>query len=76
MSRMDGERRLKLPVSLQEAIKRGTLTQGQLRKLITLEAEALGLSFEEAVEEARKGTLSRNSYLGADLELLVELLPV
>jgi hypothetical protein len=63
-----------LPATLQDAIERGTLTADQLRELITLEAEELGLSFEEAVRQARAHRLSRTP-TGADLELLVALLP-
>lgn len=75
MSRGNGGGRvLELPASLQRAIEHGTLTESQLRQLITFEAKALGLSFEEAVKRARKRTLPRD-YLGADLALLVELLP-
>lgn len=63
-----------LPRKLQEAIKRGELTPAQLRQLITLEARELGLSYDEAVRLARRRRLPRN-VLGADLELLVQLLP-
>lgn len=63
-----------LPQDLVNAIERGQLTEAQLRQLITLEAEALGLDFEEGVKRARAGTLPQNA-IGADLELLVELLP-
>jgi hypothetical protein len=64
------------PVSaeLQNAIEQGELTELQLRELIRLEAEAIGLSYAEAVERARARKLPRN-YIGADLELLVSLLP-
>lgn len=63
-----------LPKKLQKAIKRGELTKAQLRQLITLEARELGLSYVEAVRLARQRRLPRN-VLGADLELLVQLLP-
>ncbi len=63
-----------LPRKLQKAIKRGKLTPAQLRKLITLEARELGLSYDQAVRRARQRRLPRN-VLGADLELLVQLLP-
>ena len=63
-----------LPVELQQAIEEGELTDEQLRELITLEAKAVGLTYEEAVKRARDGTLPQ-SLLGADLELLVQLLP-
>lgn len=63
-----------LPRKLQQAIKRGKLTPAQLRQLITLEARELGLSYKEAVRLARQRRLPRN-VLGADIELLVQLLP-
>lgn len=63
-----------LPAELQQAIERGELTEEQLRQLIGLEATALGLDFDEAVKLARERRLPRNA-IGADLELLVELLP-
>ena len=63
-----------LPRELQRAIERGQLTDEQVRELITLEAAALGLTYEEAVERAKARTLPRN-HIGADLELLVQLLP-
>lgn len=63
-----------LPLALQEAIERGELTEDQLRELITLEAKALGLSFEEAVRKARERRLPRN-VIGSDVEFLIQLLP-
>lgn len=63
-----------LPENLKAAIEQGELTESQLKQLITLEAEALGLSFEEALRQAKTGTLPK-SHLGADLELLIDLLP-
>ena len=62
-----------LPSELQRAIEQGELTEEQLRELITLEAKALGLSYEEAIKRAKQRTLPR-THVGADLELLVELL--
>ncbi len=63
-----------LPATLQEAIERGELTEAQLRELIRLEAEELNLTFEEAVQRAKEHRLSHTP-TGADLELLVQLLP-
>ena len=63
-----------LPVELQQAIEEGELTDDQLRELITLEAKAIGLTYEEAIKRAKDRTLPQ-SLLGADLELLVQLLP-
>lgn len=59
--------------SLQQAIEQGELTEEQLRELITLDAEILGLSTDEAIRRARARRLPK-TYVGADLELLVGLL--
>ena len=61
-----------LPDDLREAIERGILTRTQLSQLITLEAQAIGLTAEEAVAHARAGTLPRH-YIADDLALLVEM---
>ena len=63
-----------LPVELQQAIEEGELTDEQLRELITLEAKAVGLTYEEAIKRANDRPLPQ-SLLGGDLELLVQLLP-
>jgi len=63
-----------LPTELQKAIEQGELTQVQLRELITLEAKAIGLSYAQAVKKAKAHKLPRN-HIGADLGLLVKLLP-
>lgn len=63
-----------LPPDLQKAIEKGRLTEAQLRELITLEAKALDLDYAEAVKRARERRLPKN-HIGADLELLVDLLP-
>ncbi|MFQ6031100.1 MAG: hypothetical protein ACE5Q6_26860 [Dehalococcoidia bacterium] len=62
-----------LPQGLQEAIEKGKLTAEELRELITLEARALGLDYDEAIKLAKQRRLPKNS-IGADIELLVELL--
>jgi hypothetical protein len=59
----DGERRLE-----------GTISEAELRDIITREAELLKLDFDEAVARAKKGKLPRNA-IGDDLSLLVQLLP-
>lgn len=63
-----------LPSELQAAIEKGRLTEDQLRELIRLEAQALDLDFDQAVRLARERRLPKN-HIGADLELLVDLLP-
>jgi hypothetical protein len=63
-----------IPEDLARAIESGHISQAQLRQLITLEAKAIGLTYEEAIARARSGSLPRNS-TGADLDLLVTMLP-
>ncbi len=62
-----------VPADLIAAIDQGELSQGQLRRLIEIEAGDLGLDFDEAVRRARDGSLPK-TVVGLDLELLVELL--
>lgn len=64
---------LEFPEYLQKAIATGTLTREDVREIFALEAEALGIPFEEAVRRARERSLAK-SCIGADLELLVDLL--
>lgn len=63
-----------LPPELQRAIENGELTEDQLKELIRLEANAIGLSLEQAITKAKNGSLPKD-HIGADLELLVDLLP-
>jgi len=66
---------MKLPEALVRKIDAGEeLSGAELRCLIDAEAALLGLSGDEAVERARRGTLG-GSYIEADLELLVSMLP-
>lgn len=53
-----------LPEALQQAIEKGELTEAQLRELITLEAQALGLNYDEAVKLAKERRLPKN-HIGA-----------
>ena len=62
-----------IPPELMQAIESGELTQAQLRQLITIEAQVMGLSFDDAVCQARARTLPK-TLLGSDIEMLVELL--
>jgi hypothetical protein len=59
--------------SLQEAIKRGRLNDGDLRRLISHEARQLGLSTEQALRRARANKLP-DSTIGIDLRMLVSIL--
>ncbi len=52
----------------------GTISEAQLRDIITREAQLLELDFSEAVKRAKKGALPRNA-IGDDISLLVQLLP-
>jgi len=63
-----------LPEHLLEAIAAGNVTIDQVRELFRLEAAALGMTFDEALAAARAGLLP-NSAVGADLELLADLIP-
>jgi len=58
--------------TLREAMKRGRLTPTQVTRLIGVEAKALGLSTEEAIQRARSGDLPRD-YLADDIAQLVRL---
>ena len=62
-----------VPRELLDAMESGTITQDQLRELITLEARELGLSFEEALRLASEGMLPTGA-LGTDIEYLAGLL--
>ena len=63
-----------LPQELREAIAAGNVTIDQVRELFRLEAEDLGMTFDEALAAARAGSLP-HSAVGADLELLADLIP-
>jgi hypothetical protein len=62
-----------VPDEIIQALEDGVLTQAQLRELIAIEAEDIGLSFDEAVERARQRTLPKNA-IGSDIQLLVMML--
>jgi hypothetical protein len=63
-----------LPADLRAAIESGCLTESQIRQLIELEAQVIGLSFDEARVRARTRSLPTNT-VGSDLQLLFGLLP-
>jgi hypothetical protein len=62
-----------LPEDLRKAIESGQLTDKQIRQLIELEAQAIGLSFEQAERLAETRSLPRNA-VGSDLQLLFGML--
>jgi hypothetical protein len=64
---------LQIPDDIVRAMECGELSRDQLRELIRIEAESIGLSFDEAVERARQRTLP-NSLIGSDLRFLVLML--
>ncbi len=51
----------------------GVLSDEQFRQLIAIEAEMIGMTFDEAVEGARADTLPHNP-IGLDLRSLVMIL--
>ncbi len=59
-----------LPQHLIDAIEDGVLSHEQLRELIEIEAGVLGLTFEEAEEQARTGKLPKHG-LGTSVESLL-----
>lgn len=63
-----------MPPDLLEAIENGEISLEQLRELIRIEAQDLGLGLEEAIRRARARTLPRG-VIADDLELLVGMLP-
>ena len=63
-----------MPPDLLAAIEGdGVLTDDQLRQLVAIEAEMIGLSHDEAVDRARADTLPRDA-LGTDIRALVRML--
>ena len=49
------------------------MTRSQLRRLITWEAEQIGLTFDQTQAAAHAGTLAR-TLLGCDIDLLLRVL--
>jgi hypothetical protein len=65
---------VQMPPDLLEAIEGdGVLTDDQLRQLVAIEAEMIGLTYDEAVARARADALPRNT-LGTDIRALVRML--
>lgn len=52
-----------IPPELSRAIEAGELTQEQLRQLITIEAQVMGLSFDDAVSQARSDVAAHGPWL-------------
>lgn len=64
---------LQIPEDIIQAFEEGEITQSQLRRLFAIEAAAIGLSFDQAVEGARNDTLPHDP-IGSDLRMLVLML--
>jgi len=65
---------VQMPPDLLAAIEgEGVLTDDQLRQLVAIEAEMIGLTFNEAVAAARADALPKNA-LGFDIRSLVRML--
>lgn len=63
-----------LATTLTRSLEQGNpLSTEEVRELIAHEAELVGLTYEQALRRARTRTLPRN-YLGADLQLLIDML--
>jgi hypothetical protein len=58
----------------QDSDFEGQISEDRLRELITREAKLLNLTFDQAVERAKKRTLP-HTLIGDDLSLLIQLLP-
>jgi hypothetical protein len=62
-----------IPDELRQALEHAELTTDQLKLLIEIEAEQLGLTFEEAVTRARADALPHTP-LGFDLQFHILML--
>jgi hypothetical protein len=62
-----------LSPELREALEAVSLTDDQLKELITFEAAQLNMGFDDAVQAARNNTLPKTP-LGFDLRFLVRML--
>lgn len=51
----------------------GVLTHEQFRQLFEIEAESIGLTFDEAIAAAPAGTLPKNP-IGFDLEFIASII--
>ena len=65
--------RTNLPQSLLDAFESGDLTRNQIEQLIRVEAEQIGLSFDEAMTLARHHSLPKDP-VGTDIQFLAMML--
>lgn len=63
-----------LPEDLCVAVESGRVTAEQLRQLIEIEADVIGLRYDEARALAAERRLPHNA-IGGDLQLLFGLMP-
>jgi len=65
---------VQMPADLLVAIESdGELTREQFRQLFEIEAESIGLTFDEAIAAARAGTLPRDP-IGDDLLFIASII--
>lgn len=65
---------VQMPPDLLAAIEGdGELSREQFRQLFEIEAESIGLTFDEAIAAARAGTLPKNP-IGDDLDFIASML--
>ena len=63
-----------MPPDLLAAIEGdGELSKEQFRQLFEIEAESIGLTFDEAIAAARCGTLPKNP-IGDDLDFIASII--
>ena len=63
---------MNMPDDLLHAIETNSMTDEQIRQLIEIEAHELGLTYDQAVQKAKEGTLPTGP-LGSDIEFLAGL---
>ncbi len=61
-----------LPDTLLEALQNGTVSEEQIRELISIEATELDLTYDEALRLFREGALPTGP-IGTDIEFLAGL---
>ena len=62
-----------VPSDIVRSMLEGEVSQEQLRRLVIIEAEEIGLTLETAVEKWKTRSLP-NSCIGSDLDFLIEML--
>jgi len=63
---------MNLPTDLRHAIETSSMTEAQIHQLIEFEARVLGLTYDEAMQKAKEGTLPTGP-IGTDIEFLAAL---